>query len=505
MQKQTYNKKGVTMKKQKKIISFLMIIFILSFGILTNGFSMEFKTVQAAKKKTEKLWPKCPTIDAESCCVMDLSSGLVLYSKNSKKKNYPASITKIMTTLLTIENCLLGEELTFSAQAVNSIPWDGSKLGVLAGERLDVEQSLYAIMLQSANDVCAGAAEYISGSDLKFAKLMTKRAKEIGCVNTHFTNPHGLHDEKHYTCAYDMCLIGREAMKNSIFRKVAASKTYTVSATNMSPERMINNHHQMINGYRSNYIYEYDNCIGGKTGYTSAAENTLVTFAKKEDMELVCVVMRAQGTSAKENEYTDTKKLLDAAFENYHLFPMVGSNIGNTESAISDHSPMFTKYSRLLSEQSPAITVNNNSYLILPKGVKKKYAKQNITYLPNITLSNAETDIVIGNVTYTYDGKNVGQSDILYHPSTLKTLTTSSHVQTIISLKEKLTSGIVEKFVKHKYIFITIFAIIAIIILIILFYLITSHIRYNRYHKRKKYKYSFERKEPRSRHISRRR
>lgn len=162
-------------------------------------------------------------------------------------------------------------------------------------------------MLQSANDVCAGAAEHISGSDLEFAKLMTKRAKEIGCVNTHFTNPHGLHDDKHYTCAYDMCLIGREAMKNSIFRKVTASRTYTVSATNMSPERTINNHHQMVNGYRSNYIYEYENCIGGKTGYTSAAENTLVTFAKKDDMELVCVVMRAQSTNSRENQYTDTK------------------------------------------------------------------------------------------------------------------------------------------------------------------------------------------------------
>lgn len=497
------------MRKQKRFISFLMIIFALQFGILNSGFSGFYPSshsVQAAKKKTDKssdkLWPKCPTIDAEACCVMDLSSGLVLYSKNCKKKNYPASITKIMTTLLIIENCLLGEELTFSAQAVNSIPWDGSKLGVLAGEKLDVEQSLYAIMLQSANDVCAGAAEYISGSDLEFAKLMTKRAKEIGCVNTHFTNPHGLHDDKHYTCAYDMCLIGREAMKNSIFRKVTASKTYTVSSTNMSQERTISNHHQMINGYRSSYIYEYDNCIGGKTGYTSVAENTLVTFAKKDDMELVCVVMRAQGTSAKENQYTDTKKLLDAAFENYHLFPMAGSSSSNMESAISDNSPMFTKYSRLLSESSPAITVDNDSYLILPKGVKKKKAKQNITYLPNITLSDIETDTVIGNVTYTYDGKNVGQSDILYHPSALKTLTTSSHVQTIVSLKEKLTSGIVQKFMAHKYLFIIIFSILAVIILFILLYLLISHIRYSRSNKRRSREYNFQLKE---RKLSRRR
>lgn len=484
-----------------------MIIFTLQFGILNNRFYTESYSisVQAAKKKpaasststSASSWPKCPTIDAEACCVMDLSSGLVLYSKNSKKKNYPASITKIMTTLLTIENCLLGEELTFSAQAVNSIPWDGSKLGVLAGEKLDIEQSLYAIMLQSANDVCAGAAEYISGSDLEFAKLMTGRAKEIGCVNTHFTNPHGLHDDKHYTCAYDMCLIGREAMKNSIFRKVTASRTYTVSATNMSKERIISNHHQMINGYRSSYLYEYENCIGGKTGYTSAAENTLVTFAKKDDMELVCVVMRAQGTSAKENQYTDTRKLLDAAFENYHLFPMAGNSAKTIESAISDSSPMFTKYSHLLSDSSPVITAGNDSYLILPKGVKKKKAKQTITYLSDITLSDITTDTVIGNVTYTYDGKNVGQSDILYHPSAIKTLTTSSHVQTIVSLKEKLTSGIMQKFTAHKTIIIIVMVSLAVCLLLLLLYFMISHMRYSRSRKRRIQEYSFQLKKQR--------
>lgn len=487
------------MKKHKKLRSFLIIIFLLQFGIFHIGIH---SSTQAAKKKTQtntSLWPKCPTVDAEACCVMDLSSGLVLYSKNAKKKNYPASITKIMTTLLTIENCFLGEELTFSAQAVNSIPWDGSKLGVLAGEKLDVEQSLYAIMLQSANDVCAGAAEYISGSDLEFAKLMTRRAKEIGCVNTHFTNPHGLHDDKHYTCAYDMCLIGREAMKNSIFRQVTASKTYTVSATNMSQERTINNHHQMINGYRSNSIYVYENCIGGKTGYTSAAENTLVTFAKKDNMELVCVVMRAQGTSAKENQYTDTKKLLDAAFENYNLFSMAGSNTSHVESAISDHSPMFTKYNHLLSESFPAITVSNDSYIILPKGVKKKKAKQNIVYYPNITLSNVKADTIIGNVTYTYDGKNVGYSDILYHPSVPKTLTSSSHVQAVVSLKDKLFSGISQKFITHKYLFIAVFIVLGIILLLFLLYLLSSYIHYRKpNHRRRQYSFYLEERKTKS-------
>lgn len=473
------------MKKRKLFISFLIFIVILQFGVAPMSTGLQ--TAQAAKNTENKKWPKCPTIDAEACCVMDLSSGLVLYSKNMKKKNYPASITKIMTTLLTVENCSPGEEVTFSAEAVNSIPWDGTKLGVLAGETLSIDQCLYAIMLQSANDVCAGVAEYISGSQSKFAKLMTKRAREIGCVNTNFTNPHGLHDDNHYTCAYDMCLIGREAMKNSTFRKVTASKSYTVSATNMSTERPINNHHQMINGYRSGYIYEYENCIGGKTGYTSAAENTLVTFAKKGNMELVCVVMRAQGTNAKENQYTDTKKLLESAFENYHLFAMAGSNTGTAESAVSDNSPMFTKYSRLLSDTSPAITLSDRAYIILPKGVKRKNAKQKISYLSNITLSDTE-DTIIGNVTYTYDGKEVGQSDILYHPSVPMGLISAADISFAISLKDRITSGFIGKILENKLLLAIFIFILIILVLALLLLFVFPNIDYRRIQKRRKRK-----------------
>lgn len=468
--------------KTKKT-SFFMILFLLLFtltGILQPCCGIQ---VEAAKKKASS-FPACPSIDAEACCVMDLSSGLVLYSKNMKKKNYPASITKIMTTLLTIENCSPGEEVTFSAEAVNSIPWDGTKLGVLAGEKLDIEQSLYAIMLQSANDVCAGVAEYISGSQEKFAKLMTKRAKEIGCVNTHFTNPHGLHDENHYTCAYDMCLIGREAMKNSIFRKVTATRSYTVSATNMSVERPINNHHQMINGYRSNYAYEYDNCIGGKTGYTSAAGNTLVTFAKKDNMELVCVVMRASATTSRENQYTDTKKLIEAAFENYHLFPMAGSQTDTMQSAVSDNSPMFTKYSRLLSETSPAITAENNAFFILPKGIKKKEAKQSITYLKNVTLSDTE-ETVIGNVSYTYGGKEVGQSNILYHPASQKQLARPDITYTL-SFKDRLSDSFLGRLFAHKILLLIILALILGFLAVLFIFFLLPSINYNRRNRKRK-------------------
>jgi len=473
------------MKKYKLLLAILLFVLAVP--------TSEYPLVQAAKKKTQQtqqnsVWPKCPSIDAEACCVMELSSGLILYSKNMKKKNYPASITKIMTTLLAIENCSLGEEVTFSAQAVNSIPWDGTKLGVLSGEKLSIEQSLYAIMLHSANDVSAGVAEYISGSDAEFAKLMTKRAKEIGCVNTNFTNPHGLHDDNHYTCAYDMCLIGREAMKNSIFRKVTASRTYTVGKTNKSDARTINNHHQMINGYRTNYAYEYDRVIGGKTGYTSMAENTLVTLAKKDDMEIICVVMRAQSNNYRENQYTDTRKLIDAAFDNYKLYPMAGSVDTDSESAVSDDSPMFTKYSPLMSETNPAITVEGNSYIILPKNVKKNKAKQTITYF-NTSTPSEDNNYIIGEVSYSFDEKNVGSAHIIYHPQTAPQLYTAVTATPVISFKDRLTTSITHKISAHKTGLIITGIILGIIIIVLLAFLIYSNISYQQNRKRSRKTY----------------
>lgn len=464
------------------------ILVILIVSLLIPAFYPA--PAQAAGQKTKtNTWPKCPSIDAEAACVMELSSGLVLYNKNMKKKNYPASITKIMTTLLAIENCSLGEEVTFSAEAVASIPWDGTKLGVTAGEKISIEQCLYAIMLHSANDVCAGVAEYMSGSEEKFSKQMTERAQEIGCVNTHFTNPHGLHDENHYTCAYDMCLIGREAMKNSIFRQVVKNRSYTVGKTNKSDERVINNHHQMINGYRTNYIYEYDRVIGGKTGYTSMAENTLVTFAKKGDMEIVCVVMRAQSNNYRENQYTDTRKLIDSAFENFQLYTMDGSSSTKTTSDVSEYSPMFTKYNALMSEKHPVITLEGVPYIVLPKGVKKQKASQSIQYYDQ-SASIGRDQTAIGEVSYTYNGKTVGNARILYHPQTSQRLTGAEQTTSILSMKDKFMAGFGGKVLAHKQLLIIIGMVAGALAAIGLIYVIIrnlhTHIRQNGRSRRKR-------------------
>ena len=236
---------------------------------------------------------------------------------------------------------------------------------------MTIEQCLYAIMLQSANEVCLGVGEHISGSISKFVDLMNKRVKALGLKDTHFNNPNGLPDPKHYTSAYDMAVIAREAMKNTTFRKVTATRRYIMPKTNKhKEERPWDNHHQMINGYE-HPKYEYKYCIGGKTGYTHAAGNTLVTYAEKNGMELVCVIMKAKGPKQGEpNEYTDTTSLLNFGFEKYQ------------------------------------------KYAVLPKGVKLSQAKQKVFYHDNVSLQAG--DNVIGHVTYTYGGKTVGSTDILY-------------------------------------------------------------------------------------------
>ncbi|MFW5630057.1 MAG: D-alanyl-D-alanine carboxypeptidase family protein [Acetivibrio ethanolgignens] len=351
------------------------------------------------------LWPKGPSVNAKAAVLMDASTGLVLYEKNAHKKEYPASTTKILTTLLALENCSLKETVTFSHNAVFNLEVGSSHIGIDEGEKLTVEQCLYAIMLASANEVSTGIAEHISGSVEEFAKLMNARAKELGCLNTHFANANGLHNDEHYTSAYDMALIGRAAMQNPTFRKITATKRYTISPTNKHEnENVFPNHHKML--IDSPFQYEY--CIGGKTGYTSKAGNTLVTFAKKGNVTLVCVVMRANGPTSPENEYTDTTKLFEWGFENFTQY-----NIDSEETVTEENAAtLFTRYSPLFDSEASPLKMGSNATVLLPKSADFTDAKREITFQPNSGLKNG--DNIIGSVTYTYGGKTVGSCDILF-------------------------------------------------------------------------------------------
>ena len=255
-------------------------------------------------------WPAGPAVWAESAVVMDLDSGTFLYSKNMDVVKYPASITKIMTTLLAIENAGPNERVTFSENAIYGIERNSSHIGIRVGEILSMDECWYGMMLESANEVCLAVAEHIGGSVDGFVELMNQKAAELGCTNTHFTNPNGLPDENHYTTARDMALIAQAAYANKTFRQICQTQYYCIPTTNVCGEkRWLSNHHKML----PEGIYAYEGCTGGKTGFTQAALNTLVTYAERDGRRLVCVSLRTNGAQI----YTDTASLLDYGFQNF--------------------------------------------------------------------------------------------------------------------------------------------------------------------------------------------
>ena len=249
---------------------------------------------------------KQPEIQAQGAVLMDAATGNLLYSKEAETKFYPASITKLMTALLVAEKCSLDDTVTFSKTAVTNLESGAVTLGLVEGDKLTVRQSLYGLLLKSANEVANGLAEHTAGSISKFADMMNARAKELGCTNTNFVNPNGLNNSNHYTTPHDMALIARAAFQNGTVSKIASTLSYQMPATQKAAARTISLGHKML--YPNDARY-YQGVIGGKTGYTSLAGNTLVTCAERDGVRLIAVIMKSKST-----QYTDTSALLDYGF-----------------------------------------------------------------------------------------------------------------------------------------------------------------------------------------------
>lgn len=250
--------------------------------------------------------------NSKSIVLMDAETGYVLYEQKAQTKRFPASITKIMTTICVLDKLDLDKKITISDSAVNSLEADAAVIGIDAGDEMIVEDALYALMLSSANEVANALAEAASGSIEKFASYMNQKAKQIGCENTHFANPSGLHDEDHYTTAHDMALITQAALKYDFFRTVSSAASYETMETTFGQVYQLTQHHKIVAG-NSEYKYKY--VEGGKTGYTSKAKNTLVTYAKdSENRELICVLMKASSENA---AYKDTIQLFQYGYNEY--------------------------------------------------------------------------------------------------------------------------------------------------------------------------------------------
>lgn len=262
--------------------------------------------VQAIESNKENL-----NLDSESVVLLDAVSGTVLYQKNAFDKQYPASITKIMTVYLALTKGSLDQTLVASKTAIDNIDRSSSHIWLDYNEEIRLEDAVYATFLQSANDTANVLAEGISGTQEAFAQLMSETAIEAGAMGTNFTNAHGLPDENHYTTAYDMAVITRYALQNEQFKSVFETIRHTMNPTNkQKDQRIFATGNEMLK--KGEFFYEY--ATGGKVGWTEDAGYTMVVTAEKDGLELIAVVMNSD---SKEDRYEDAKKLFDYGFNNY--------------------------------------------------------------------------------------------------------------------------------------------------------------------------------------------
>ena len=261
-------------------------------------------------------WPQGPDITSTAAMIMEDSTQTTVYAKNMDQVLYPGATVKVMTTLLTLENAQLSDQVTMTATGVSGVTDGGASISAQLDEVFTVEQCLYAIMLASANDVALQIAEQIGGSVDGFVQMMNNRAVELGCTNTVFTNPTGLPDDNQHTTAHDMALIMQAAIQNESFRAIAETTSYTIPATNVSGgERVLTNNFSMLNNTNASY-YQY--CLGGREGYTEASGSTLVCGAEKNGVSLIAVILQgASGTTAAE-----AVSLLNYGFDNFQLLSL---------------------------------------------------------------------------------------------------------------------------------------------------------------------------------------
>ena len=391
---------------QSRPIASLFLASLLAFCsffsdglILTaNAASVEELQEEAEARKTLPIqsneidnWPAGPQVSAQAAILMDANTGVILYSKNIHERLYPASTTKIMTALLAMEKGNLDDTVEFSHEAVFSVPSDGSNMGMDEGESISLEECLYGVMVASANEAANAAGEYISGSIEDFVALMNKRAEEMGCTDTHFTNTNGLHDPDHYTSAYDLALISSQFFRNDMLCKISNTARYHFEATATQPDDFYkNNKHKLVNGE-----IPYEGILGGKTGYTDNSRQTLVTCAEQNGMRLVCVVFKEETP----DQFTDTAELFDYGFHNFQVL-----NISENEEKYNIESTGFLQIGNdVFGSSKPILSIDTDSYVIIPNTISFQDLDSEIDY------SQSDENRVAG-IEYSYNGMYVGSA-----------------------------------------------------------------------------------------------
>lgn len=366
----------------------ILISSVLCCTIILGSIQPAFADEPATPSK----WPAGPEINAGSAILIDANTGTILYEKNAHEKAYPASTTKLMTSLLALENCSLTETVTFSHEAVHSISPGDAYIATKEGEQYTMEQCLYALLLPSANEVAYGVAEHVSGSIDAFVGLMNQRARELGAINTHFNNSSGLFDENHYTTAYDLAMISRACMENTTMLSIMQTRSYQIPPTNKTNEtRYLNQRHELLRP--GNYYYEY--CVGGKTGFTDESQYTLVSFATKGDMNLVCVTFQCE---QEEYRYQDTIALFNWGFENFEKV-----SVSSEAAGVLLKNTDYYK-TRVFNSPQTSFTLET-SYITLPDNTD--------TSKVTTTISRENAGDAFAIVTFNYDDRTVGSARLI--------------------------------------------------------------------------------------------
>ncbi len=376
-----------------------LVTILLSLNILANILTPVYAEPEVQTETS-------PAPHAEAAILVDMKSGKVLYSKNENEKMYPASITKIMTAILTLESGIdFSEVVQAPEEAISPITNKHSHMGILVGENLTIENLIYGMLVYSANDAANVLAVRVGGSLDGFVQMMNDKATELGAVNTHFANAHGFHDDNHYTTASDIAIIARYAMQNETFREIVKTDMYTIEATNKYKEtRYLSSTNHLISRRRqANYYYK--KAIGIKTGYTDESGYCLASAAVDGDTELLSVVLKCHNITEDESglySFMDSKSLLEYGFNNFKYVVIVP-----TGTVVADSS-VYESKKNIRVTLTPKEDIGN----ILPVDVDMNEIKGESVINEKIAAPIAKGD-ELGTITYTYKGEKIGESALI--------------------------------------------------------------------------------------------
>lgn len=402
-----------TKNKLKKVIVFQILLLLLLSIYNPIALADEPSNNQEELNATEKSNTEV-TVLSPHALLMDAKTGQILYEHNAREQAYPASVTKLMTAILTLENCSLDDEVTVDSKALLGIPRSYTVAALQPNEKITVEKLLNVLLIPSANDAANVLAFHIAGSNEAFAEMMNAKAKELGCENTHFTNPSGIHDDNHYTTTYDMALIGKYAYTFDTIREIAQKTEYELPNLPDGKERKFKTTNTLIT-QKNQYFYE--NATGLKTGYTDKAKSCIVATAKKDDTELMCVILGGDKTEdRKAQRELDCKTLFEYGFNNYTNSD-VCVKYNSIDKSMVSNLPDTLKDVEIGYEETLHILVpNDNSYttvytfnedikLPIKKGESLGHITYNIDgieYQVNITALNDAYPISTKDVSYLF-------------------------------------------------------------------------------------------------------